>query len=192
MTFVQWVLSQCGGSKLLNGGKKTASCSVLADYAKKKNQWVTGNYQPGDLVFMNFSNTTATQHIGIVECVKGGYVYTIEGNTSSGDAGSQSNGGMVARRQRAMKYIVGGYRPNYELEVPQTPVTVTCYLVKAGSIGTHVKALQHLLNVNGGADLIVDGECGAKTVSAIAKFQKANHLTADGVAGKDTWTALLK
>lgn len=192
VTFVQWVLSQCGGSKLLNGGKKTASCSVLADYAKKKNQWVTGNYQPGDLVFMNFSNTTATQHIGIVECVKGGYVYTIEGNTSSGDAGSQSNGGMVARRQRAMKYIVGGYRPNYELEVPQTPVTVTCYLVKAGSIGTHVKALQHLLNVNGGADLIVDGECGAKTVSAIAKFQKANHLTADGVAGKDTWTALLK
>ena len=192
VTFVQWVLSQCGGSKLLNGGKKTASCSVLADYAKKKNQWVTGNYQPGDLVFMNFSNTTATQHIGIVECVKGGYVYTIEGNTSSGDAGSQSNGGMVARRQRALKYIVGGYRPKYELEVSRTPVTVTCYLVKAGSIGTHVKALQHLLNVNGGADLIVDGECGAKTVSAIAKFQKANHLTADGVAGKDTWTALLK
>ena len=192
VTFVQWVLSQCGGSKLLNGGKKTASCSVLADYAKKKNQWVTGNYQPGDLVFMNFSNTTATQHIGIVECVKGGYVYTIEGNTSSGDAGSQSNGGMVARRQRAPKYIVGGYRPKYELEVPRTPVPVTCYLVKAGSIGTHVKALQHLLNVNGGADLIVDGECGAKTVSAIAKFQKANHLTADGVAGKDTWTALLK
>ena len=192
VTFVQWVLSQCGGSKLLNGGKKTASCSVLADYAKKKNQWVTGNYQHGDLVFMNFSNTTATQHIGIVECVKGGYVYTIEGNTSSGDAGSQSNGGMVARRQRALKYIVGGYRPKYELEVPRTPVTVTCYLVKAGSIGTHVKALQHLLNVNGGADLIVDGECGAKTVSAIAKFQKANHLTADGVAGKDTWTALLK
>ena len=132
VTFVQWVLSQCGGSKLLNGGKKTASCSVLADYAKKKNQWVTGNYQPGDLVFMNFSNTTATQHIGIVECVKGGYVYTIEGNTSSGDAGSQSNGGMVARRQRALKYIVGGYRPKYGLEVPQTPVTVTCYLVKAG------------------------------------------------------------
>lgn len=192
VTFVQWVLSQCGGSKLLNGGKKTASCSVLADYAKKKNLWVTGNYQPGDLVFMNFSNTTATQHIGIVECVKDGYVYTIEGNTSSGDAGSQSNGGMVARRRRAMKYIVGGYRPKYELEVPRTPVTVTCYLVKAGSIGTHVKALQHLLNVNGGADLIVDGECGAKTVSAIAKFQKANHLTADGVAGKDTWTALLK
>lgn len=80
---------------------------MLTDYAKKKNQWVTGNYQHGDLVFMNFSNTTATQHIGIVECVKGGYVYTIEGNTSSGDAGSQSNGGMVARRQRALKYIVG-------------------------------------------------------------------------------------
>lgn len=192
VVFVSWVLSQCSGAKLLNGGKKTASCSVLADYAKKKNQWVTGNYQSGDLVFMNFSNTTATQHIGIVEKVKDGYIYTIEGNTSSGDAGSQSNGGMVARRQRALKYIVGGYRPKYELEAPRTPVTVTCYLVKAGAIGTHVKALQHLLNVNGGADLIVDGECGAKTVSAIAKFQKANHLTADGVAGKDTWTALLK
>ena len=123
VTFVQWVIGQCGGSKLLNAGKKTASCSVLADYAKKKNLWVTGNYQPGDLVFMNFSNTTATQHIGIVEKVKDGYIYTIEGNTSSGDSGSQSNGGMVARRQRALRYIVGGYRPKYELEVPSTPIT---------------------------------------------------------------------
>ena len=39
LVFLSWCFGQCGGSKLLNGGKKTASCSVLTDYAKKKNQW---------------------------------------------------------------------------------------------------------------------------------------------------------
>lgn len=190
--WVWWVFGQCGGSKLLNAGKKTASCSVLADYAKRKNLWITGNYQPGDLVFMNFSGTKATQHIGIVESVKDGVLYTIEGNTSSDDNGSQSNGGMVTRKKRALKYIVGGYRPKYATEAILKPVTATCYIVKDGDTGTHVKALQALLNANGVAKLTTDGECGSKTVAAIKQFQSNNKLQVDGVAGKNTWNALLK
>lgn len=190
--WVQWIFAQCGCSSLLNNGSRTASCSTLATYAKKHSLWITGNYQPGDLVFMNFSGTKATQHIGIVESVKDGVLYTIEGNTSSDDNGSQSNGGMVTRKKRALKYIVGGYRPQYATEAILKSVTATCYIVKDGDTGTHVKALQALLNANGWAKLTVDGECGSKTVAAIKQFQSNNKLQVDGVAGKNTWNALLK
>lgn len=39
-------------------------------------------------------------HIGIVVSLKGGVVESIEGNTSSGDHGSQQDGGGLYRRQR--------------------------------------------------------------------------------------------
>ena len=38
---------------------------------------------------------------------------TIEGNTSSGDGGSQSNGGVVARRQRGYGSVRCVVRPDY-------------------------------------------------------------------------------
>ena len=38
---------------------------------------------------------------------------TIEGNTSSGNAGSQDNGGGVFRRKRPASVIVGCARPRY-------------------------------------------------------------------------------
>ena len=41
---------------------------------------------------------------------------SIEGNTSSGDSGSQDNGGGVYRRKRAQKYIIGAVRPTFEPE----------------------------------------------------------------------------
>ena len=36
----------------------------------------------------------------------------------------------------------------------------------------------------------LDGRLGKKTRSAVKAFQKKNHLTADGVIGEKTWTAL--
>lgn len=38
----------------------------------------------------------------------------------------------------------------------------------------------------------VDGKLGSKTKKAIAEFQKANGLTADGKVGPKTWSALSK
>lgn len=37
-----------------------------------------------------------------------------------------------------------------------------------------------------------DGDFGAATEKAVKKFQTANKLAADGIVGKDTWTALLR
>ncbi len=70
-------------------------------------------------------------------------------------------------------------------------VTVTLTVVKNGSKGNTVKALQLLLNGLGYACGTADGICGSKTVAAVKKFQQAKGLTADGIVGAKTWEALL-
>ena len=57
-------------------------------------------------------------HIGIVEenHADEGWMQTIEGNTSPGSGGSQSNGGGVYRRARNYNSIIGVARPYYETQ----------------------------------------------------------------------------
>ncbi|ROQ78441.1 putative peptidoglycan binding protein [Streptomyces sp. CEV 2-1] len=62
--------------------------------------------------------------------------------------------------------------------------------VKTGSKGTAVKALQHQLTANGHT-IIADGVYGSATTTKVKAFQKAQHLTADGIAGPSTWAALV-
>ena len=56
--------------------------------------------------------------------------------------------------------------------------------------GEDVKALQGLLVCNGYSSAYVDGGFGAGTEAAVVAFQKKKGLYADGIAGKDTFTAL--
>ncbi|MCC8181934.1 MAG: peptidoglycan-binding protein [Clostridiales bacterium] len=67
----------------------------------------------------------------------------------------------------------------------------TLSTIKKGSSGAQVKSLQSLLNGKAGASLSVDGDCGSKTVAAVKSYQSAQGLTVDGIAGVNTWTALL-
>lgn len=50
--------------------------------------------------------------------------------------------------------------------------------------------LQTMLNKVNGAGLVVDGIFGAGTQQAIKNYQARKGLTADGICGIDTWTAL--
>ncbi|MEM6403770.1 MAG: peptidoglycan-binding protein [Cyanobacteria bacterium P01_D01_bin.116] len=59
-----------------------------------------------------------------------------------------------------------------------------------GSKGDIVKALQQDLNLVVGANLVVDGIFGDATLKAVKEFQTKNNLSADGVVGPITWTAL--
>jgi len=53
-----------------------------------------------------------------------------------------------------------------------------------------VRSLQYLLDARG-AKLAVDGTFGQQTKAAVIKFQRAHHLTADGVVRAATWRALV-
>lgn len=74
--------------------------------------------QPGDLVMFDWQGDDVADHIGIVEenHPDEGWMQTIEGNTSPGSGGSQSNGGGVYRRARSYSSIIGVARPYYETQ----------------------------------------------------------------------------
>ncbi|HEX4362918.1 MAG TPA: peptidoglycan-binding protein [Solirubrobacteraceae bacterium] len=62
--------------------------------------------------------------------------------------------------------------------------------LSSGSAGVAVRGLQRRLI---GADFEIDkidGRFGAQTEAALRAFQEANELTADGVAGPQTWQRL--
>lgn len=113
----QWYLFNKKGMVVqFYGGKKTASCTTLMNWAKNKHKFYTSGYQPGDLVFYNFDNKPDADHIGLITEVHNGYIMAIEGNTSPGKRGSQDNGGMVCLKKRLNSLILGVYRPDYATE----------------------------------------------------------------------------
>lgn len=188
VVFLWWVFRQAGASGLFYGGGKTASCGTLRSYAKRHGQWVTADYRPGDILIYDFSGKQSTpEHAGILERVtQSGGLVAIEGNTSAADP---SNGGTVRRRSRRVSQVVGAYRPAYDTE--RKAITVPASQVRRGDRGSHVLALQVLLNGVAGAELEVDGVAGEATEGAIRSAQRAHGLTEDGIAGKNTWGALL-
>lgn len=70
--------------------------------------------EPGMIVLFDWDDDGLPDHVGIVEKKLDDNTYqTIEGNTSRGIAGSQDNGGWVARRERKLDVIVSGVRPYF-------------------------------------------------------------------------------
>lgn len=63
-------------------------------------------------------------------------------------------------------------------------------LSKQGSSGNEVRSIQRRLKEWGYYSGSVDGIYGASTKAAVIKFQKANSLKADGVAGNATLAAI--
>ncbi|MEY8386198.1 CHAP domain-containing protein [Oscillospiraceae bacterium 38-13] len=115
MVFVQWCFAQAG----LELPLKTASCSALLDwFTKNRPDQVSALPLPGDIVIYEFG------HTGIVESAGSGVITAIEGNTSPGSSGSQTNGGMVARRTRSASLAKKYIRPDYgkeETQMDNTP-----------------------------------------------------------------------
>lgn len=86
--FVSWCANECG---YIDAGviPKFAGCSVGVQWFKDRGLWQDRNYEPrpGDIIFFDWNDEYGqdgnSDHVGIVEKVEGGVVYTIEGN--SGD-----------------------------------------------------------------------------------------------------------
>lgn len=87
-----------------------------------------------------------------------------------------------------VKYV----EPKVE-EPTETTVNVALTVLKKGSNGEQVKALQRLLQAMGynlGSNPI-DGIFGSLVDAAVCSYQKSNGLTADGIVGQQTWNKLL-
>lgn len=63
-------------------------------------------------------------------------------------------------------------------------------LLREGSTGEQVRALQQRLNEKGFTTGGIDGIFGPQTAAAVKKFQGNMGLTIDGVVGPQTWAAL--
>ena len=73
---------------------------------------------------------------------------------------------------------------------PQSPQGGTTGLLKIGSYGSEVSALQSRLITLNFLTGQIDGKYGTQTAAAVTSFQRANKLKADGLAGSQTLTAL--
>ena len=87
--FVSWCANECG---FIDAGiiPKFSSCSRGVEWFQTHGLWQDNSYEPrsGDIIFFDWDKENVGQdgvpnHVGIVEKVENGYVYTVEGN--SGD-----------------------------------------------------------------------------------------------------------
>lgn len=84
--FVSWCAGQCG---LLENGviPKFASCGAGVNWFQSRGQWLDGSAtpEPGMIIFFKWygSDSLIADHVGIVERVEDGRVYTIEGNSNN-------------------------------------------------------------------------------------------------------------
>lgn len=131
--FVAWCFFAAFGLELAlkllcqSLGSCGAGVKSAAQYFKDKGQFHASNPKQGDQAFFvrrdTNGNITSWLHTALVERVEGGYIHTIEGNTS-GASGVVANGGGVCRKKYALTdSSIGGYgRPDWSLvPEPETP-----------------------------------------------------------------------
>lgn len=166
--------------------------------------------QRGDIVLYDWDEDGATDHVGIVEAnLGGGWLQTIEGNTSSSNAGSQSAGNGVWRRQRYYG-IDCVLRPDWGAEggtVEDTSASdanamtdgywgrAVTYALQA-SLGTPADGIVSDQDIDNedyfpaagtGWEWVRDPEAGSAVIEALQEKLKCE---VDGIAGVETITAL--
>lgn len=92
--FVSWCANECG--YIENGIiPKFAGCIQGSDWFKERGLWQDNSYEPrpGDIIFFDWDDESGQDglpdHVGIVQKVEDGRVYTVEGN--SGDECRQNS-----------------------------------------------------------------------------------------------------
>lgn len=114
--FVSWCFHKAGLSEHVaaSGKKGFASCDAgLKWFAAKGKLVPVGDARPGDIAFFQFDDDAQPDHVGIVikNNKKLKRLVCIEGNTASGNAGSQANGDGVYERKRSYSLVMAVARP---------------------------------------------------------------------------------
>lgn len=119
--FASWCLEQADAASAAGG--LFASCTLWVERLQSLGQYSTrsSGYAPktGDLIFFRSAGAArASDHVGLVRYVKGGRVYTVEGNSSD----------RVSLRDYALKdsYIVGYGKPQYRSSYLLPKTALSC------------------------------------------------------------------
>ena len=174
--FASWVLAQWG---IAPPGGAFAYVPAGISAARARGRLVDfDDAEPGDLICFDWDGDGVADHIGFVIQYRGRGVYdTIEGNTSSGWGGSQSNGGGVYQRVRDVEDVCAIIRPDYSGAAAPAPTEPEAKPYTGGKA------------VDGQAELIVDGGFGPAT---IARFQQVMGTAIDGELDEDGSPAVEK
>lgn len=180
------------------------------------------NAQPGDLVMYDWDGprtgdnaTGIPDHVGVIVFKNGSKYKVIEGNISDSVGYREILVDDKNIRGFCLPDFASKATTTEDTSVPDdgeaiiipsvsAPVTnvgntggdceVNLPVLRKGSTGNSVKALQYLLIGNGcsvGPDG-ADGDFGKNTYSAAVKYQGKKGLTKDGIVGQNTWSAMLK
>jgi cell wall-associated NlpC family hydrolase len=118
--FVSYCFHLAGSLDLIKetGKKGFASCDLgLKAFAKSGKLVPVGQAKRGDIVFFQFDTDAQPDHVGFVYSNDGKNLICFEGNTSpDGVKGSQSNGGMCAKKKRPYSLVMAVARPIYTAE----------------------------------------------------------------------------
>ena len=89
--FVSWCANECGYIEAGVIPKFAACASQGVPWFQERGLWQSGSYEPrsGDIIFFDWDGDMSADHVGIVEKVENGRVYTVEGN--SGDSVRQNS-----------------------------------------------------------------------------------------------------
>lgn len=108
--FVTWCAVQAGTKKSFVRGSRYAYVPYLTRDAKSNlyGLSITQNPVKGSVVTFDWNNDNVPDHVGFfiewADAKKSSF-WSVEGNTSSGESGDQSNGGEVAKRLRYMSDV---------------------------------------------------------------------------------------
>lgn len=150
--------------------------------------------QAGD-VLLNHQRHTA-MYIGNGQIVQASI--NEKGTTTGGTPGDQTGREIYERSYYnypwdcVLRYAAVGATPaDSAPQSARTLCKVSIPQISAGDVSAATAALQAALQYRGYSPKWIDGDFGTRTRNMLMAFQAENGLTADGIAGAETWTALL-
>ncbi|MEU3074382.1 peptidoglycan-binding protein [Streptomyces laurentii] len=185
-----------------------AYCPSHVNWFRERGRWLGKDAaaRRGDIAFYSWDGGPLADHVGIVteDSPAGANIHTIEGNTSSGNSGSQGNGDGCYRRTRPRTYVLGFGRPAYAGSssgtgpaVSRARAMVGVLVYGHGAEGPHVTRVGRALVAKGFGKHYTEGP-GPRWTDAdtlnYRDFQRSLGYTgadADGVPGPDSLARLL-
>lgn len=193
--FVSEVLKQCGI------GMYDLSCTSMQKRMSASDDWGEPDDDPrrGDVLFFDWDHIAEAKpldHVGIITAFDGKIITYVNGNGNSSEFVTRQTipytSGSIAYWMRFVGDI--SEPPDAKEETESGNFTIALRTLKKGMKGNDVKALQRLLfsdgyGIGAAGD---DGDFGKCTEKAVCEYQRVHKLEVDGIAGKQTFSELLK